>query len=99
MHIIKVENMAEPEIESPLTPSPVTLRRLDISQSGLVFDPVSGHNFTVNDTGLIILSRLQQNQEFADLIGQLQNEYDANAIDIERDVIEFIGMLREFVGE
>jgi hypothetical protein len=91
--------MPQQKFEPHLIPSPETLRRLAVSQSGFVFDPVSGHNFTVNDTGLIILHRLQQELEFADLVTQLQDEYDANPSDIERDVIEFIGMLREFVGE
>lgn len=80
-------------------PSVDTLRRLAISESGFVFDPVSGHNFTVNSTGLVILRRLQQEQNFPELLNQLQNEYDAIPSDIERDVIEFIGMLREFVED
>ncbi|KPJ93306.1 MAG: hypothetical protein AMJ53_07565 [Gammaproteobacteria bacterium SG8_11] len=85
--------------EAPAIPSADTLRRLAISESGFVFDPVSGHNFTVNDTGLTILRSLQHEQDFTHLLQELQQEYDANPSDIERDVIEFIGMLREFVGE
>ncbi len=33
------------------------------------------------------------------LVQRLQQEYDATPNDIERDVIEFIGMLREFVED
>ncbi|WP_455211714.1 PqqD family protein [Kaarinaea lacus] len=91
--------MANSEIDTPAIPSAETLRRLAVSESGFVFDPVSGHNFTVNDTGLIILRRLQQTQDFSGLVQELQQEFDATPSDIERDVIEFIGMLREFVGE
>ena len=91
--------MTDTNIEAPGIPSGETLRRLAVSESGFVFDPVSGHNFTVNDTGLTILRRLQQKQDFARLLRELQQEFDASPSDIERDVIEFIGMLREFVGE
>jgi hypothetical protein len=91
--------MSESENEAPAIPSAETLRRLAVSESGFVFDPVSGHNFTVNDTGLIILRCLQQDQNFARLLDKLQQEFDADPSEIERDIIEFIGMLREFVGE
>ena len=91
--------MSETGIDAPNIPSAETLRRLAVSESGFVFDPVSGHNFTVNDTGLTILRRLQQKQDFSGLVQELQQEFDATPSDIERDVIEFIGILREFVGE
>ena len=91
--------MPDTHIEAPAIPSAETLRRLAVSESGFVFDPVSGHNFTINDTGLLILRRLQQNQDFPRLLQELQQEFDAGPNDIERDVIEFVGMLREFVGE
>jgi hypothetical protein len=91
--------MPDSDNDSPTIPAAETLRRLAVSESGFVFDPVSGHNFTVNDTGLIILRRLQQKQDFSGLLQELEREFDATPSDIERDVVEFIGMLREFVGE
>ncbi|MCG6971204.1 MAG: PqqD family protein [Gammaproteobacteria bacterium] len=91
--------MSDSGTEAPAIPSADSLRRLAISESGFVFDPVSGHNFTVNDTGLVILRRLQQNQDFSRLLQELEQEFQADSSEIERDVIEFIGMLREFVEE
>lgn len=91
--------MPESENPTPSIPSAEALRRLAVSESGFVFDPVSGHNFTVNDTGLVILRRLQQKQDFSQLMQELQQDFDAAPHEIERDVIEFIGMLREFVEE
>jgi hypothetical protein len=91
--------MSDRNFVAPTIPSADTLRRLAISESGFVFDPVSGNNFTVNDTGLVLLRYLQKTPDFPSLIDELQRRYDATPNDIERDVIEFIGMLREFVGE
>ncbi|MGD8938514.1 MAG: PqqD family protein [Gammaproteobacteria bacterium] len=91
--------MPDSEIQTPAIPTAETLRRLAVSESGFVFDPVSGHNFTVNDTGLVILRRLQHDQDFSRLLQELQQEFDADPSEIERDIIEFVGMLREFVGE
>jgi hypothetical protein len=91
--------MSDSEFQTPAIPTAETLRRLAVSESGFVFDPVSGHNFTVNDTGLVILRRLQHDQDFSRLLQELQQEFDADPSEIERDIIEFVGMLREFVGE
>ena len=75
------------------------LQRLAISESGFVFDPVSGHNFTVNETGLSILRLLQKDTEVEPILSQLSKEYEAPLRDIERDVLEFAGVLRDFVGD
>ena len=75
------------------------LQRLAISESGFVFDPVSGHNFTVNETGLSILRRLQKNTELAPLLAALSEEYEITPRELERDVLEFAGVLRDYIGE
>jgi len=76
-----------------------SLQRLAISESGFVFDPVSGHNFTVNETGLSILRRLQKSTDLAPLLKSLGDEYEITPRDLERDVLEFAGMLRDYIGE
>jgi hypothetical protein len=80
-------------------PSAQSLRRLAISESGFVFDPVSGHHFTVNETGLEILRYLQKDQDLAELLALLGQEYSVGNRELERDVLEFAGMLRKFVGD
>ena len=55
------------ESNTPFPPL-TSLQRLAISASGFVFDPVSGHNFTVNETGLTILRLLQKNNELNTLL-------------------------------
>ena len=76
-----------------------SLQRLAISESGFVFDPVSGHNFTVNETGLSILRRLQKNTDLTPLLASLSEEYEIAPRELERDVLEFAGMLRDYIGE
>ena len=83
---------------SPFPPL-ANLQRLAISESGFVFDPVSGHNFTVNETGLTILRQLQKNTELAPLLESLIKEYDTSPRELERDVLEFAGELRDYIGE
>jgi len=80
-------------------PPLANLQRLAISESGFVFDPVSGHNFTVNETGMVILRLLQKDNQLTSLLDHLANEYDAPRRELERDVLEFAGLLRDYVGE
>ena len=83
---------------SPFPPL-ASLQRLAISESGFVFDPASGHNFTVNETGLSILRQLQKSIELEPLLERLANEYDVPTRELERDVQEFASVLRDYVGE
>jgi len=79
----------------PLT----NLQRLAISESGFVFDPVSGHNFTVNETGLTLLRLLQKSTELENILTELSQDYEVSQREAERDVWGFAGVLRDFVGD
>lgn len=75
------------------------LQRLAISESGFVFDPVSGHNFTVNETGLTVLRLLQKGISLQPMLENLMNDYEVSIRDAERDVLEFASVLRDYVGD
>ncbi len=83
---------------SAILPSAQALRRLAVSESGFVFDPVSGHHFTVNETGLEILRYLQHEKDLPELLELLARDYSVGTRELERDVVEFAGMLRKFIG-
>ena len=74
-------------------------QQLAISESGFIFDPSSGHNFTVNETGLSILRILQKNNEIEPLLKSLKEKYDVSQRELERDVYEFANLLRDYIGE
>jgi hypothetical protein len=77
-------------------PNPEILRRLALSGSGFVFDPVSGHSFTVNATGYSVLRKLQQSVSVIELVDELHDEFDVEHGVVERDVLEFAGVLRNY---
>ena len=91
--------MDNPAQSSTPFPTLENLQRLAISESGFVFDPVSGHNFTVNETGLALLRLAQKNNELNPLLDQLADEYEVSQSELERDVMEFAGVLRDYIGE
>ncbi|MEA2079323.1 MAG: PqqD family protein [Pseudomonadota bacterium] len=71
------------------------MRRLAISESGFVFDPVSGHSFIANETGHEVLRLLQRDMRLDQVLDSLEQEYEASPRELERDVLEFIGILRK----
>jgi hypothetical protein len=89
----------QPDDSTNPFPPLTSLQRLAISESGFVFDPVSGHNFTVNETGLTILRLAQKDNELTPLLEKLAIDYEASPRVLERDVLEFAGLLRDYVGE
>ena len=85
--------------DSPLTaqsllPDAPALERLAVSESGFLFDPVSGHSFTLNETGVAILRALQANRDLDKLRNRLLAEFDVDESTLDRDLLEFLGSLR-----
>jgi len=78
-------------------PSPEILRRLALSESGFVFDPVSGDSFTVNETGLALLRLLQRETDTSALTEAITTAFDVTSTTVERDLIEFFGSLRQLL--
>lgn len=82
-----LQNIALPDL--------ATLKRLAISESGFIFDPETGHSFNVNETGMLILRSLQDHQDPQQVIKTIISNYEISERDAERDLIEFIGLLRK----
>lgn len=75
-------------------PKSELLQRLALSDSGFVFDPVTGNSFTVNGTGLAVLRLLQKEKDPVRIVASLTAEYETDNREAERDLIEFAGHLR-----
>lgn len=85
----------EGNTSTSLFPPAGTMGRLAISNSGFVFDPVTGASHTVNSTGLALLRLLQTgNGALEDIVARLAQDFEADANVLERDVIEFSARLR-----
>lgn len=69
------------------------LRDLAISETGFVFDPVTGATFTVNATGLVILQALRAGKERREVQAELEQSFEAHGQDLGADVDEFLLLL------
>jgi aminopeptidase N len=72
------------------------VKRLALSESGFVFDPVSGQSFTVNESGLAVLRLAQSGSELSQILEQLAQQFEATADEIKRDTLDFAERLKEF---
>ena len=72
------------------------LTDLAISESGFVFDPLTGDVFTVNPTGRAILLQLKEGLDPAMITSRIPEVFEVGGADVARDVAEFISILGEF---
>jgi hypothetical protein len=74
-----------------------TVKRLALSDSGFVFDPVSGKSYTVNETGFWLIKQLQLDSNLDELKTKIAREFDGAEKTIERNVIEFLEQIRRHI--
>jgi len=79
-------------------PDKEILQRLALNDSGFVFDPVNGRSFSANAAGLYILRFLQHNDDVEALMASIDQDFNVNPSDVQRDVTEFSGQLRKFLA-
>ncbi len=72
-------------------------KRLALSDSGFVFDPVTGKSYTVNETGFWLIKQLQQDSSLDVLKTQIVREFDGEEKTIERHVMEFLEQIRRHI--
>jgi hypothetical protein len=65
---------------------------LAISETGFVFDPRTGHSFTVNPTGLVVLRALRAARSIGDIVEELGREF-TGAAPLADDVVGFVRQL------
>ena len=71
------------------------LKDLAVSESGFVFDPYTGSSFNTNATGCVILEGLRDGLERPAILARVEDEFDADGSDLDRDLDEFVFLLRE----
>ena len=76
--------------------NPTLLRRIALSESGFIFDPVTGNSFSTNDSGLALLKLLQSEKDLAAVIEALVGRYEVDARTAERDVRDFVVLLDKY---
>jgi len=68
-------------------------KNIAISDSGFIFDPLTGNSFSTNPIGLEIIEQLKQNKTVAEIKNKLAEQYDLESIAIEKDLDDFLQQL------
>ncbi len=69
---------------------------LAVSESGFIFDPVTGHSYTANATGLKILELLKADKNEDEIKSAIMDEFDASDDEVTVDIQDFIENLKKY---
>lgn len=69
---------------------------LAVSESGFIFDPVTGHSYTANATGLKILELLKAGKNEDEIKAVIMDEFDASEDEVTVDIQDFIENLKKY---
>jgi hypothetical protein len=69
------------------------LKDLAISETGFIFDPMSGATFTANAAAVCIIHALREGRRRGEIIARLKNAFSTDHADLDSDLGEFIRLL------
>ena len=72
-----------------------SLSHLALSDEGFLFDPISGHTYTLNSVGTFILKKMIEEYSFDQIIATMIEEYDSSEDILTRDLEQFFHFLSE----
>lgn len=72
------------------------LHQLAVSDTGFIFDPITGNSFTANDIGIKILNLLKQGLDILDVKSEIFGEYEISENELESDINDFMQMLKNY---
>ncbi len=71
------------------------LRSLQIHDAGMIFDPVNGSFFSVNEVGIEIINALKEEKPHPEIIDILLEHYDVSREELESDLIDMCRSLKD----
>lgn len=71
-------------------------KNIAISESGFLFDPMTGESYSMNQTGKEILELLKQEKSEEEIKDIMTTRYDVDYLSFERYFVDFTGMLKHF---
>jgi hypothetical protein len=71
-------------------------KNVAISNAGLVFNPVTGESFSANPIGVEIINLMREGKSGKAISESILSRYSTDAPTFEKDLHDFIEMLRHF---
>ncbi|MBN1970143.1 MAG: PqqD family protein [Candidatus Delongbacteria bacterium] len=73
------------------------LQNLAVSDSGFIFDPITGHSYSTNEVGLEILNLLKKGESVDSIVSTMIEEYDTSRDELLVDIEDFIDTLKNYL--
>lgn len=70
-------------------------KNIALSESGFVFNPVTGDSYSANPIGKRIIELLQENTSYDSILDLLLSEYDVDRSRLEQDLDDYFSLLRQ----
>lgn len=70
-------------------------KNLALSESGFLFNPANGDSFSLNPIGLEIIQAIKQGSDEQAIRQQLLQNYAVDANTLEKDLYDFLNLLRK----
>lgn len=67
-----------------------------VSENGFIFNPLTGDSFSVNETGVFIIQKMKEGKNEESILKNLMDEYDLDTYTAERDLNDFLSMLKSY---
>jgi len=71
-------------------------KNIATSEEGFIFNPTTGDSFSANKIGTEIILLLKQENDVPEIVKQMCSKYDVDSSLFERDLDEFMSVLKEF---
>jgi len=71
-------------------------KNIAVSENGFVFDASSGNTFVTNEIGVEIIEMVKHEKPMDEIKRNLLNRYEIDDIDLEKDLLDFVGMLGHY---
>ena len=70
------------------------MKNIAVSETGFLFNPITGESFSVNPLGVQIIKALQTDKQLEEIKADILDIYDTDEATFEKDFYDFIGMLK-----
>ncbi|MEL7600495.1 MAG: PqqD family protein [Proteiniphilum sp.] len=71
-------------------------KNIAVSETGFIFNPLTGDSFSVNETGLFVLQKLKEEANEETILKAFQEEFELDRNTAEIDLNDFLSMLKSY---
>lgn len=72
------------------------LKGIALSDTGFAFDPMTGHTYSLNKTGIYIVRRLKEGKSPEEIVQDMVNDFEVDEGRAREDLSKFLEVLKGY---